>query len=1256
MGLGTRPFPMPFSFSDGQGCTNFNQLVLACDRRWNEARGYLLNGTWKSFFGAIGRADLANLAVLSANQSDADVGLCHLLERLPADAEALRPAKLALTSTVEDLGALEPGKDYKVSLVIENQGMLLLRGSIVTDCDWLSFGDRQGNASVKLFQTRDTYALSARVLGNKLRAGKAPLEGQIVIDTNGGRETIAVRATVPIRPFPKGQAARDVLAGALSPREIAVKAKAHPEEAAVLFEQGAVKAWYESNGWTYPIRGTQAKGKSALQQFFEALGLTKPPRLEISTERIVCQGQAGKRLIKKVIVHTPESKFVHAEAHSNQDWIKVLPATANGNSIAIPLRIEVPPRVGETLDAIVTFLGNGQQRFVVPVALTVAAKTAEQEEEPASRSLWLTWSLAVVVVFLGLVSAVAVVVNHGRSDPAKPPSDDSGVVGILDPGNPPDHPGVPEPKVEAWWDGIPNTNLAASIAELKKAARENRPIFALVEGKSETDRRKGYEQLAAKLPELARNPATRKALGRFVVECCVYEPSEFNITPLLRGLTHQLPAEDSPFPPDDKGEGVELAAFWLRVDCDAIVHQTAYPDRSRSLASDLGNVFGPGLDSTVPAKEFKDQAEKALAEQCYHNLLPTAEQSIEQALTIREVLLAKFAQCLKPEFRDQEDVKLLAIGLSKDNDLWPKLEPIFTTCVASNSIDIGFKLIDFYEKANADLAAKMDALLAVKWKAASNPKLTQSAKAEAIRRSMAAKARAAKISPAERLKQLQDLLAKTPLTASKPGERPEITPLQDSVRLTHASTLACLLFAKDAEMERFDELIGRIPGSEQDKVVEKPTIEERPQQTGEKEILDLSAGNRVIQDNLTGKDDIDPRRDAYRKMYVVRLIAGQIYILDMRSTMLKPYLRVETVAGKQLLFDRGANAHITFTPPADGIYHVVASSVDRKAVGSYTLQITRQQIVRFGPRFPRLGVANGAPQASTTDEQKAPEVNLSDLADLAQKQSNVRIAAFKNLARNLPNDLAYRHAQKIAAYLLLTESDALDAELEAVSGQLPSLANCRNLLEALADAVANGDKLAQRRTEAIVGGLLAKKLHYDRDEDWRLACRKLLLQRALSLTGRGNNNEADKDADFLRELYKEQGLAFGLEASDFQEQTQLTAVLERLVQHVAATAAKQKQTPADKAYLEEIGRQTRAARFAAENDLQYMVLLQRIWIKVLVLASQERLPAQTKKMLQAVPSNLDKKDRDASNLLDQLRSGEENILRVWALAHDLKLK
>ncbi len=67
--LGTRPFPLPFTFPDGQGCANYNQLVLACDQRWGEARSYLLNGTWEAFFSSLGRPDLAGLALHAAGRS-----------------------------------------------------------------------------------------------------------------------------------------------------------------------------------------------------------------------------------------------------------------------------------------------------------------------------------------------------------------------------------------------------------------------------------------------------------------------------------------------------------------------------------------------------------------------------------------------------------------------------------------------------------------------------------------------------------------------------------------------------------------------------------------------------------------------------------------------------------------------------------------------------------------------------------------------------------------------------------------------------------------------------------------------------------------------------------------------------------------------------------------------------------------------------------------------------------------------------------
>jgi hypothetical protein len=396
--LGLVPFPTPFHFPDGQGCYNFNQLALACNIRWEEARSLLAEGVWANFFSIIGRLDLSAAARQAAAEPDPDRGLSQLLEKLPADADTVRPPTLGVQSAEEDLGQLTPGVDLGFELIILNKGMFHLHGIVSTNCPWLVFGDRSG-PSQRMFQTRSACAIPMRVLGDRLRAGLQPLQGEIVIESNGGTLTVPVTAQVPVAPFPKGVHANDALAGARSPREIALKAKEHPSDAAILFAQGAVKAWYASNGWTYPIEGSEGSGKGAVQQFFEALGLTKPPRLEIDTAFITIKDKAGKRHARRIIVRTEEAKPVYAHAWSNQSWVAFRPVKYQGNKVEILVELTVPPQPGETVHAEVTIEGNGKQRFVVPVTVAVAQqapkakRTAEEtDDDDAEESpTWSDW-------------------------------------------------------------------------------------------------------------------------------------------------------------------------------------------------------------------------------------------------------------------------------------------------------------------------------------------------------------------------------------------------------------------------------------------------------------------------------------------------------------------------------------------------------------------------------------------------------------------------------------------------------------------------------------------------------------------------------------------------------------------------------------------------------------------------------------------------------------------------------------------------
>jgi hypothetical protein len=369
---GSAPFPNQFIFPGGQICRNFDQLATACQHNWQAAVELLQQGFFSSFLGGLGRADLAMAAHEAAKYPDSDRGLDQLLAKLPT--HVLQPPKVRVEPTEINLGVLPMGTDRNLDLHLTNLGMRLAYGSVVSDCKWLAFGEGAG-AAQKLFQFGADLSVPVHVKGQFLRAGNLPLEGHLVVDSNGGTVTVTVKADVPITPFSEG-----VLAGSLTPRQIAEKARAHPKEAAALFEAGLVPKWFTKNGWTYPVQGPTVAGLGGVQQFFEALGLAKPPRVELKTPSIQLRGGPFETLAAAIEVSTPEKKHVFAFAASDQRWVAPGQQPKKGKSptvAVIPLTISVPAAPGLVLHARVTVTANGNQKFSVPLTLTVSGSPGD---------------------------------------------------------------------------------------------------------------------------------------------------------------------------------------------------------------------------------------------------------------------------------------------------------------------------------------------------------------------------------------------------------------------------------------------------------------------------------------------------------------------------------------------------------------------------------------------------------------------------------------------------------------------------------------------------------------------------------------------------------------------------------------------------------------------------------------------------------------------------------------------------------------
>jgi hypothetical protein len=367
LAVSRQAFPSPFVFSSGRTCRSFDELAIACQEEWVAASEMLTRGFLENFFGGLGRLDLVAAAKEAAKFPDRDRGLDMLLGKLPTS--VLADPSLKVEPLEMNLGVLSTSTERRFDLHLENSGMRIIYGSVNSSEGWLALGDGDG-ASEKHFQFHHEQNIPVRVRLERLRAGNKPQEARLLVQSNAGACEVVIRAERSVVPFASG-----TLAGAKSPRQIAEKAKANPKEAATLFENGTVAQWYEDNGWTYPVQGPSASGLGAVQQFFEALGLTAPPKVQISEKRISFEGNPGDALSYTLQVSSEEKRAVYAHAISDQPWLEVSRAKLNGRVATLQLSVPaVPNHPGESLKARLRVQSNGNQRFVVSVTLHVGSQ------------------------------------------------------------------------------------------------------------------------------------------------------------------------------------------------------------------------------------------------------------------------------------------------------------------------------------------------------------------------------------------------------------------------------------------------------------------------------------------------------------------------------------------------------------------------------------------------------------------------------------------------------------------------------------------------------------------------------------------------------------------------------------------------------------------------------------------------------------------------------------------------------------------
>lgn len=392
--------PQEFVFPSGRRCKTYDDLVQGCQYEWEDARTLLKRGEFSPYFARIGRLDLARAAREAQEQADTDIALHELVAELPAT--RVQGPRLDLQPRRVLIGPVPAGRDDEVRLTVVNQGKGLLQGklSVSEGGHWLHAGTDGNGGHVALKAARAQEVL-LKVTTCGLAAPQS-YSARLTVVSNGGVVDVPVRLDVAVVPF-----GRPPFQGAISPRDLAERMRANPKAAVPFLENGETAAWFATNGWTYPVPGATARGVAAVQQFFEHMGLSKPPPLTLAESERHFNCESGEPVAGKLMLRTTARKWVYADVTSDAPWLVVTtPGVSGAQQASIAFEID-PDRMpkGQRHEATLRVAGNAGQSLSARISATLT-----RSSKPARRRRQRELSPVVAGAILGLFARLFVAI------------------------------------------------------------------------------------------------------------------------------------------------------------------------------------------------------------------------------------------------------------------------------------------------------------------------------------------------------------------------------------------------------------------------------------------------------------------------------------------------------------------------------------------------------------------------------------------------------------------------------------------------------------------------------------------------------------------------------------------------------------------------------------------------------------------------------------------------------------------------------
>jgi biotin operon repressor len=247
------------------------------------------------------------------------------------------------------------------------------------------------------------------------------------------------------------------------------------------------------------------------------------------------------------------------------------------------------------------------------------------------------------------------------------------------------------------------------------------------------------------------------------------------------------------------------------------------------------------------------------------------------------------------------------------------------------------------------------------------------------------------------------------------------------------------------------------------------------------------------------------------------------------------------------------------------------------------------------------------------------------------------------------SDVTPLQADVIAQYML---SRKRVEEHRIVVDHASELARWKQVRLAVADRLEDA-RLQPEELEQLVSQLLGREYKLQTGLAGREALRSELFHSVLNDLHREDVEGGDKYRAYdglshaLQQTYASQAEVFRLPES-FDESKTPPVVLQALTEHVAKQTLAGKLEPWQRQELERVSTELRAIDYHATSDLERQVLLDRSWLRLLVVRVAIRRP-QRRSDADRLLFDLLQQDAKTTNVMHQLRDGQLAILKMWIL-------